>query len=205
MNKSFNMLDYSLSIHNDMHLSSFNCSIITQQDWNILKYFEYWVGGVGVCIVSLTGLLLNLTAICVLLQRLSNHNNFNQLIVALFVVDSLYLLLCFVISFQLRLGFNSRTLMILFPKATWPIKCVLLALSTFMTVGIAHERYFATKQPIIHRQRMLSAKFRRFRFLKYMACVVFFAVAFNVPGFFELEVIWKRATAVTHMNNTQDR
>ena len=184
-----------------MNLSSYNCPIWTDKDYHLLRQIRYWVGGVCVCTVSFTGLFLNLTAICVLFSRLSKHNNFNQLIVNLFVVDSVYLLLAMLFAFQVCFGFKNWTLMTIFPKFTFPTIHVMLTLSILMTVGIAHERYVAIKHPIIHRQRMLSGKFRRLNLMKYMTSVVFCAIVFNIPKFFEIELIWK---IPREMNNTRD-
>ena len=205
MNETFDVLENVSSILNDTNVSSLNCPSFTEQDGRILGHFRYWIGGVGVCIVSVTGLLLNFPAICVLLTRLSNHNNFNQLIVILFVLDSMYLLLSVITTLQRRFGLKSRLLTILFPKFTYPISSISLTLSIFMTVGIANERYIAIKHPIIHRQRMRSAKFRRINLMKYMLSIVACAVGFNVPKFFEAELGWQNSTVVTDMNNTEER
>ena len=177
------------------------CPSVTTEDFMILDEFRYWVGGVGVCIVSITGFILNLAAVCVLLTRLSNHNNFNQLMVILFVLDSFYLLLSVITTVQRRFELKNRTLTIIYPKFTYPISSISLTLSIFMTVGMAHERYIAIKYPITHRQRMISAKFRRINLLKYMVSIVFCAVGFNVPKFFEAELIWINATEITNVTN----
>ena len=192
-----------LMIPNALNVTSANdsgliCPEVTKEDYIILDHFRYWVGGVGVCIVSITGFILNLGAVCVLLTRLSNHNNFNQLMVILFVLDSFYLLLSVISTVQRRFGLEIDTMTIIYPKFTYPISSISLTLSIFMTVGMAHERYIAIKYPIKHRQRMISAKFRRINLLKYMVSIVFCAVGFNVPKFFEAELIWVNAKEMTN-------
>ena len=181
------------------------CPSYTEQDVIILEHFRYWVGGVGVCIVSITGFILNLGAVCVLLTRLSNHNNFNQLMVILFVLDSFYLLLSLITTIKRNFGFKNRTLTIIYPKFIYPISSISLTMSIFMTVGMAHERFVAIKHPITHRQRMISAKFRRINLLKYMVSIVFCAVGFNVSKFFEAELSWSNATDTTNINSTDAR
>ena len=128
---------------NESNISSIHCPSFTQDDEVVLLQFMYWVGGVGVCVVSITGFLLNLGAVFVLLTRLSNHNNFNHLMVILFVLDSLYLLLSMLTTVQRRFGLKNRILTIIYPKFTYPISSISLTLSIFMTVGMAHERYIA--------------------------------------------------------------
>ena len=204
-NETTYLLDNSSLVVNETKLlSPVNCPNFTEQDEHILEHFTYWVGGVSVCIVSFTGIILNLTAICVLLTRLSNRNNFNQLIVILFTVDSVYLILSVITTFQRKLGLTNRILTIIFPKFTYPISSTSLTLSIFMTVGITHERYIAVKYPIIHSARMRSAKYRRINLLKYVLCIMFGAVAFNVPKFFEATLDWYNP-AVINKNNTKDR
>ena len=52
------------------NISTIHCPSFTKDDEEVLLQFMYWVGGVGVCVVSITGFLLNLAAVCVLLTRL---------------------------------------------------------------------------------------------------------------------------------------
>ena len=213
MNNSLDIFDLSSPQNNDSLLvinetnisTTIHCPSFTEQDGMILVQFRYWVGGVMVSIVSITGFLLNLVAICVLLTRLSNHNNFNHLMVILFVLDSLYLLLSMITTIQRRFGLKNRTITILYPKFTYPISSISLTLSIFMTVGMAHERYIAIKHPITHRQRMTSAKFRRINLLKYMILIVFLAVGFNISKFFEAELVWFSSKKVSNSNSTQER
>jgi hypothetical protein len=70
-----------------------------------------------------------------------------------------------------------------------------------MTVVVAHERYDAIKKPIQHRQSMRSAKFVRTKFLKYFLIVSLFAIGFNIPKFFEVELEWVKEIDV-HKNGT---
>lgn len=189
MNSTSNDTDVFNAI-NENHVSSMNCPNFTSEDINMLNHAKYWVGGVSACAVSFTGIILNITAVCVLLTRLSNRNNFNQLIVLLFLVDTMYLILSVLTTLQIRLGIENRTLTMIFPKFTYPVWSISLTLSIFLTVGVTHERYIAIKYPIIHRQRMRSAKYRRFNLLKYIVCVMLCAALFNVPKFFEIEIGW---------------
>jgi hypothetical protein len=82
-----------------------------------------------------------------------------------------------------------------------PVYYVTLTLSIFFTVAISHERYIAIQYPIVHRQKMKSAKTRRINLLKYIIFIIFVAVVFHVPKLFELELVWKNSTGVANETN----
>ena len=180
------------------------CPNWTDRDYEIRDIFSFWVGGIAVCCVAVPGLILNLTAICVLSTRVSTKNNFNQLITSLFVFDSIFLLSALIEAFRTNFRLYTRIHVILFPKLLYPIRIVSLTASIFMTVGIAYERYIAIKQPIRHRQAMRSAKFRRINLLKYILSTTACAIIFNIPKFFEVEIQWN-ASKITNTNNTEKR
>ena len=132
---------------------------------------------------------MNIVGILVLLKhRSASLNIFNDLIIILFVVDSLFL--CTVITYSLQKSINLqiRTLTLLVPKVAYPMQHMTITSSIFMTLGITHERYVAIKYPLIHRQRMISAKYRRISLMKYITVALFCAFAFNIPTFFEVRL-----------------
>ena len=186
---------------NESLVSVLECPNITSEDEDTLRVVKYWVGGVSVCVVSFIGIVLNLTAVCVLLSTLSNRNNFNQLTALLFFIDSIYLTLSVLTTLQIRLNLTSYNLTLIFPKFTYPVWSISLTLSIFITVAIAHERYIAIKYPIIHRQRMRSAKYRRFNLLKYIVGVFICTMIFNIPKFFEIETGWRRPGNASNKNH----
>ena len=178
------------------------CPNITSEDLDTLASAKYWVGGVSVCVVAFIGIVSNFTAVCVLLSTLSNRNNFNQLASLLFLIDSIYLTFSVLTTLQIRLDLASYTLTMIFPKFTYPVWSISLTLSIFLTVGITHERYIAIKYPIIHRQRMRSAKYRRINLLKYIVGVFICTMVFNIPKFFEIETGWR---VIEHSLNNSHR
>ena len=191
MNLTLNTLNESILNVTGDQVTNDSCPYFSSQQDFLLKNAKYWIGGVSVCVVSITGIILNLTAICaILLARLSSRNNFNQLIVILFLLDTVYLVSSLLTTLQIRLGVNHRNLILMFPKFTYPVWNISLTLSIFLTVGVAHERYIAIKYPIIHRQRMRSAKYRRTNLLKYVVSVMTFAMIFNITKFLEIEIAW---------------
>ena len=193
--------------------SSLDCSSWSKDDWRYVEYFVYWVGHIGVCSVAAMGLLVNFLGIGFLSRRLSNQNIFNELIVILLIIDSLYLLIQFGIKLVYLLSLESMNIesfgdllnYVIIPVYIKPISHMFLTLSIFMTVGIACERSVAIKHPISHRQSMLSAKFRRISLMKYMIPIILCAVGFDLPKFFEQEVHWKKPKHLKNINASDYR
>ena len=200
MNETTSVSETSFTINESLAFV-LECPNITSEDLDTLDTAKYWVGGVSVCVVSFIGIVLNLTAVCVLLSTLSNRNNFNQLTALLFLIDSVYLVLSVLTTLQIRLNLVSYTLITAFPKFTYPVWSISLTMSIFLTVGITHERYIAIKYPIIHRQRMRSGKYRRINLLKYMVCVFICTMIFNIPKFFEIETGWLEVEQPSNYNH----
>ena len=178
-------------VSNDNLSATLACPIWTQYDHELTAAFEYWLGGVTLCCISIPGLVMNLMAIYFLSTRTSIHTTFNSLLVSPFVLDSFYLFFETIETFRRRFQLETRIHTILLPKFLYPLTIISLSASIFMTVGVAHERYDAIKQPIVHRQSMRSAKFRRQKFMKYILTVFVLAVCFNLPKFFEVELRWE--------------
>ena len=174
-----------------MNNSSFECANWTAKDENLYRVFSYWIGGIAVIFVAIVGIILNVAGTCLILAfRLSKHNIFNHIIIFLFIVDSFFLFVKIIDVFVQNLNVKNKILTIMFPKFAYPVSAICLTLSVFLTVGIAHERFVAIKHLIVHSQQNSSAKFRRNKLMKYILPMVFFAIAFNIPKFYEAELEW---------------
>ena len=189
MNESLQDIDDTTSTINNT--SSLNCPIWTPEDQKLIDQVEYWVGGIFVCCLSIPGMLMNFIAILALITKSSNHTTFNSLLISLFAFDSIYLFFETIETFRRRFKLESRLHTILLPKLIYPLTIISLSASIFMTVGVAHERYDAIKKPIIHRQSMRSTKFMRKKFTICILIVCFFAIGFNIPKFFEVDLAWR--------------
>ena len=170
-----------------MNDSSVECPIWTEDEYIIAENVIYWIGGIVVITISTIGIVLNLAGVCLISKRLSKQNIFNHFIVILFHVDMIYLILMLFYVMELKLRwFSIKT----FPKFIFPLCHVFFTLSIFMTLGIAYERSVAVRRPIHRRQQMLSLKYRQRSLAKHISSIVFYALVFNIPKFFELESIW---------------
>ena len=170
---------------------SLQCPVWTEEEEKMIGQVEYWVGGIFVCCLSIPGMLMNLIAILALITKTSSQTTFNSLLISLFVFDSIYLFFETIETFRRRFNLESTLHTILLPKVIYPLTIISLSASIFMTVGVAHERFDAIKKPIIHRQSMRSSKFMRKKFIMYILIVCFFAIGFNIPKFFEVDLVWR--------------
>ena len=184
---------------------SLECPDWNDEDYETFERFHFWICCVGILSLSVVGTLLNVGGICLLCRRLSSHNIFNELIVILLIVDSVYLMSQFFIKLMDVNPFNEFLSDIVVPVFIMPMSYLILTLSIFMILGIAHERSVAIRTPITHRQSMLSAKYRRVTLLKYMSIITVFAISFNLPKFFERELHWRKPKIVFNINNTDER
>ena len=173
-----------------MNSSKIKCNNLTDNEYLIFDNVEYWVGGIVVIVISIIGILLNICGICLITKRLSKQNTFNHLLVFLFLVDMIYLVLSILYVMQIKLYVTNYILNLIFPKLIFPFCHVFLTLSVFMTLGIAYERSVAVKRPLHRRQQMLSRRFRQTSLAKCIVSIVFYAILFNIPKFFEFESSW---------------
>ena len=184
-----------------MNNTTFECATWTDNDRNIYFGFSYWMGGIAVILVAIVGIILNLAGTCLIIAyRLSKHNIFNHLIIFLFIVDSFFLFVEIIVVLVQNLDVKNEMLTIMFPKFAYPMSAICLTLSVFLTVGIAHERYIAIKHLIVHSQQNSSAKFRRTKIIKYILPMLFCAIAFNIPKFFEAELEWPKRNRLVSCN-----
>ena len=190
MNYSDPKLDGIDGMNDNVSVPMF-CPEWTPHDHNLVKSVQYWLGGVVVCCLSIPGILVNVIAIYLLYSSVSIQSTFNSLLISLFTFDSLYLFFETIETFRRRFEMVTRLHIIVLPQFTYPMIFICLSASIFMTVGVAHERYDAIKNPIRHRQLMTSAKYRRKKIVLYILLVCLLAFGFNIPKFFEVELKWR--------------
>ena len=173
--------------------SSLHCPEFSEGTNYINEQLSFWVGGVLVCVITSTGILLNLITIFVLHNDSTLKNVFNLLFISLIVNDNISLVLMTFETFKTNLGLHTWLHEILYPYFTLPFINISLTAAIFLTIIIAHERYMATRYPITHRQSLISTSERRKLFSKYILCVMTSTIIINVPKFFEAELMWNCA------------
>ena len=167
------------------------CEAWTLEQLKSMDDLSFWLKGVTIFGLSIIGIILNLLAIRVLIMKESAQNLFNNLLITLFIADSVYLVLANMESFLNVLIASDYLYFMLFPNFIYPGRWMAMTMSIFITVAIAHERYVAVLNPIKHRIQEKSSKFRWRRLGKYVITSVVLAVLLNLPHAFESRFRWK--------------
>ena len=190
-----------VTVSTELNVSSYlDCPIFTERTRNITDQISFWIGGVLVCHITITGFILNIITMYVLFTDSTMKNVFNNLFISLIISDNISILFMVFETFATNLGIQTRFHEILYPKFTLPFTNISLTASIFLTIVIAHERYDATRYPISHRQSLISAKARRVLVSKYILGVLVSTIIINMPKFFEAELVWY----CSHSKNTTD-
>ncbi len=145
----------------------------------------FWTQGVGSLAAAAFGLLGNAVSIWVLSVPEMRTNAFNRLLLALAIVDCLFIVPgAFVYTAKAFDWWKSDAYNYAFPLFLYPFSEMALCSSIFMTVAIAVERYIGLCRPM---QRLsgrgpYSAKF-------YIFPVLILSFLLNVPKFLESETV----------------
>ena len=147
---------------------------------------------------SVIGIILNLTGVYILCSRKTMKNTFNQLLVSLYCVDSLFLTSYIYLSLTFThittiTAILSRGVKIFYSFA---FKC-----SIFLTVGTAHERYTAMRFPSINICDMNTVRRLRIRLIKYIIPIMICAMTLTMPEYLENEIIWVLKNSSTTENH----
>ena len=152
--------------------------------------FTFWVDGVTLCSIAIPGILLNLTAIFIIIRNRKLHHSFNYFLVALFIFDTTYLFTTIANqSFMKQFGMATKAYFIIYPHLMHPLKHISFTASIFTTVLVSYERYSSVTKPIQHFMGPKNTPLRRA--LLYVLVVLILAIIFNIPKFFEAEIDWK--------------
>ncbi|XP_059098618.1 FMRFamide peptide receptor frpr-18-like [Tigriopus californicus] len=176
-----------------------DCPTFSEEDENTIEFFSFWVEGVANVVMAALGLVAN-TVSSLILCKEDMRNSFNFLLIALFFMDSCYLVGS--ITEAIRKSFNAATSLHLymFPYFLYPCLSIAMTCSVFMTVAVALERYIAVHYPIDYSQAINSPEACRRRLFKYVIPVVIMAVFVNAPKFFESTV--GEHAILTHPNTS---
>ncbi len=166
-----------------------DCPEFSKADVEFEEEFSYWVEGVWLIAVAVTGIVANTLGSVILCQR-SMRNSFNLLLVALAVYDNTYLIGAILDSFRKPLGHLMTDVHVyMFPYFLYPLHMMAMTGSIVMTVAIALERYWAVHYPINYSQAMNDSRALRKRMIKYLVPVTVFSIVWNVTKFFEIDII----------------
>ena len=147
---------------------------------------QFWSEGVLATTVAIFGLIGNLVSIWVLSVPEMRCNAFNRLLLALAIIDCLFIgpgmLIYSFKAFELHAEWYNY----LFPWVLYPASEIALCSSIYMTVAIAVERYIGLCRPF---RRLTS---RPCPAKAYILPVLALSLLLNIPKFLEAEIIHGR-------------
>ena len=117
------------------------------------------------------------------------RSNFNQLLVGLAVLDIAYVLACiWDFSFVKVFHFHPTAYTYIFPYIWYPMKNILMSWTTFLTIGLATERYLAVCRPIFYRSLEVTYS-SRVRVMTYFLPSMICSILLNIPKFMEARLV----------------
>ena len=152
------------------------------------EIINFFVNGVGTCIVMIIGAILNCVNIHVIWTKYERTNTFYRMLIILLCFDNCVLITWINLSLSLAFRLNNSVILQMVPYFSYPFTHMSISASTFMTIAISHERYRAIKDPFKYRQDKNAPGVQNYRLKMYLFIVLFISVAFNIPYFMDLEV-----------------
>ena len=127
-----------------------------------------------------------------MLARTCIDSNFHQTIIALTIVNLLFVVMIVVDSFHPDLDLDNQLYIKLFPYLWHPAKAILLCSETYLVMSITTERFLAIKRPVkLHLVNLHRSHFRHFS--TFILPPILIAVFVNLPKFFEFRLIKMKA------------
>ena len=117
--------DNTVSLINDTNLETINCYLLTEYERSIKHKFEYWIGDLSVCFLSIIGIILTLVFVCIFFRYLSNPTTFHHLMVVLFLADCVYLFLALLHRIEILFEIELVLLTIIYPTFTYPMSSII--------------------------------------------------------------------------------
>ena len=169
--------------------TSLNCPEATFEELSTLSLLSFLLDGVFRFIISSLGICGNAASIFILTRR-ELHGFFNQLLVVLVMFDLVYLITTMLES-MVKLGIESDIHTYLFPYLLYPLNAISMMGSIYMTMAVGLERYIAVYHPIEYSMVANDVSSHTKRLIKYVAPITLFSIFFNIPKFFESQVVYE--------------
>ena len=146
--------------------------------------FSWWMEGFSSITIGVLGIIFNTITICILCNKRIGANLFNRLLMALAIIDNLFLLVRIVISLTNQmtepLSFHHLNIFVNF---LYPMQSILMCSSIYITVALSFERYTFLKKPILNRTRHNTDSATRV--VLYVTSIIMFSCLFYIPRFLE--------------------
>lgn len=159
---------------------------------------RFWTEGVLSLVVAAFGLMGNVVSIWVLSVP-EMRNSFNRLLLALAIIDCLFILPGILIYTSKAFAWKATWYNYAFPVFLYPFSEIALCSSIYMTVAIAVERYIGLCLPLRRlSRRPCTAK-------AYIIPVILIALLLNVPKFLESETVVVKTGLFSNETKTKVR
>ena len=143
---------------------------------------------------------------CYVLSRRELNNPFNSLLIALAVIDSIFLIGLILESFRFPFKLTSNQHTFLFTQFLTPVRHAMLYSSIFLTLAISVERYHAVTRPIRMHLKLKHKKRANLKIVvTYVIPVLTFSLMFTIPKFFETETSYDEKTGDYYISATELR
>ena len=171
------------------HSEGFDLTRCGVLDLEMLLMVQYWFEGVLFMTFGVIGLFGTLTTIVILSTKDLRTKLFNQLLIALAILDILFII-CSVPTFSFdafKWLEGSKIYYYLTLHFLYAMTPVTLHASIFMTVALTVERYLAVCKPFVFRNLNLKNS-AILRLTLYLLPVIVISIVVNIPKFFEMKV-----------------
>ena len=185
------------------HYNEAFCHDLSDWEWKTHYDFRWWLEGIGILLVGCFGIIFNIIAILVLLSKEMAGNRFNNLVICLAIVDNIFLLTSIFYHIGHAFGFrieNSYIHQRMFASIVYPWRGISMCCSTYITVILALDRYWAVSNPSKYKASLRSQMHPVLTVLRVTLPIFILSVLFSVPKFFDLSV--EEYIDVDTVNNT---
>ena len=158
-----------------------------------VSFWDYWIYGVLNICVAIPGLVLNILGAYILFRR-KHRGLFVDLMLSLFVIDSVVLTTTILTQGLLNLGGYNSFIVYAYPYLLYPCFYASLYGSVWMTIVMSYERYKALKDPVGYRQRSGRSEFQKRRLIIFVCAVVLFSCVSNIVRFFHYKIAYVSKT-----------
>ena len=159
--------------------------------------------GSTILIVTCFGLFLNLTGIYTLRSGPKSNKLFNNMVICLLIFDTWYLITSPFFFFGLQHE-HFKWNALAYINVYWGNPCGHMAVfgTISMTLAISHERYLAIKKPLIHNRNNLEFDQKKRLLLYFIPCLLM-SIFFNIPRFFNFDIVVNNATVDDYSISTK--
>ena len=199
--KSLNYLNdqnFSFATHSDNSYPETDAGIRSNNSaphdvtWEhiFVAHFALIVEGYGITIIAVCGMISNIAGIFYTLAKSQRDKLFNMILSTLVTFDTVFLS-CTLVSVLDRFFMPIPIINVwVGVYLLHPLVRISMAMSIFLTLALAQERFDAVNKPIQHRNSLHSAKNRRHRLFKYLFIGIILSVVLNAPVFWEMDILY---------------